>query len=84
MSTTFNFEIYFVKNLTDQESARFCKQMEAAVAEKKIILLEAVGEDFVKGFAEYGMSGMDKEDAINHFIQQVSQLDYKFEIKNCR
>ncbi len=69
--------------MTDAESTLFCKSMEEATNNPKLIISEAVGEDFVKGFVEYGLSGMDKENAIKYFIEQINTLDYKLEIKNC-
>ncbi len=83
MSTTFNYEIYFDKKMTDEESTVFCKLMEEATTNPKLIISQAIGEDFVKGFVAYCFSGMDKENSIKYFIQQINTLDYKLEIKNC-
>ncbi|WP_281631297.1 hypothetical protein [Flavobacterium luteolum] len=83
MSTTFNYEIYFDKKMTDEESTVFCNLMEEATTSPKLIIWQAVGEDFVKGFVEYSCSGMDKENSIKYFIEQINKLDYSLEIKNC-
>ncbi|WP_343587383.1 hypothetical protein [Flavobacterium sp.] len=53
MSTTFNYEIYFGKKMTDEESTVFCTLMEEATTNPKLIISQAIGEDFVKGFVEY-------------------------------
>ena len=80
MDTTFNYEIYFDSDFTDEESTLFCKLMEEAAADPKLVIWEAVGRNFVKGFVEYGFSGMDKFDAMEYFMKQINKLNYKLEI----
>jgi hypothetical protein len=83
MDTTFQYEIYFDKDLTDEESTLFCQLMEDITANPKLIIWQVTGKDFVKGFVEYCFSGMDKDDSIKYFIEQINKLDYRLEIKNC-
>lgn len=83
MNTTFNYEIYFDKELTDEEATLFCSLMDEAITNPKLLIWQAIGKDFVKGFVEFCFSGMSKEESIKYFIEQINKLDYKFEIKNC-
>lgn len=82
MYTTFNYEIYFDKKMTDDEMTLFCNVFGDALRNQKLLIWEAIGEDFIKGFVDYGQSGMSKEDSIKYFTEQLNKLDYKLEIKN--
>jgi hypothetical protein len=78
MATTFSFEIYFEDKFTDEESRNIMTLMDDAASE--LLIWQAVGIDFVKGFVEYGTSLMTKEEAKRYFEQQIRKLDFKMEI----